>query len=308
MDQGRFLGSGKLTKDKPSSNGEGFFIMKSFYQTKGKVISFGLFIFTLATVFFLKICGKPVTDELYLANTPIISEIAPEEENKVESVILNINERSNLIRNFGCDIEIQIDDGKRIVRLRADLDYEKPIRFRMKTRSVLGSESDLGSNDNIFWFWSKRMNPPALHWALHTDLHKTRLKTPFNPMWIMESLSLGKVNEKADLRKTDKYWALTERRVNTMGQLVNKMTLIDPQKERIMGHYLFERGQMVASTEIKEWTTVGGVSVPQKLVIIWHDEDVKLQWNLVNIRINTPIDSRRWQMPDRSYKIDMGND
>ena len=127
-------------------------------------------------------------------------------------------------------------------------------------------------------------------------------------MWIMESLSLGRVNEKAILRKTDKYWVLTERRVNTMGKLVSKMTLIDPKEEHIIGHYLFEQGQMIASTEIKEWMTTGGISVPKKFVIIWHDENIKLLWNFVNIKVNTHINPQKWEMPDMSYKIDMGKD
>jgi hypothetical protein len=31
-----------------------------------------------------------------------------------------------------------------------------------------------GSNDNYFWFWSKRMDPPVLHYARHEELAKNQ--------------------------------------------------------------------------------------------------------------------------------------
>ena len=44
----------------------------------------------------------------------------------------------------------------------------------MISNSFLGKETDVGSNEKQFWFWSKRMKPSVLFYSEHENLNKTK--------------------------------------------------------------------------------------------------------------------------------------
>ena len=49
-------------------------------------------------------------------------------------------------------------------RLRASVAFQRPRRFRLRADTGLtGTELDLGSNDDLFWFWVRREQPPAMY-------------------------------------------------------------------------------------------------------------------------------------------------
>ena len=109
---------------------------------------------------------------------------------KANPIIEAINLKNSKIKTFYCD-DIKIKAIKKLtVNLKGKIYFEKDKNFRMFTSSILGKESDIGSNDNQFWFWSRKMNPPALHYAKYEDIYKTRLKTPFHPIWTIECLGI----------------------------------------------------------------------------------------------------------------------
>jgi hypothetical protein len=242
---------------------------------------------------------------LYIENAQII--LPNEEENKAGlAIIREINAKNKDIESIKCDLTLEGSQGGFATKLKGNLAYQKNTNFRLTAKSFVGKESDIGSNKTHFWFWGKRLKPPALHYALHTDLHKTRLKTPFNPLWMMESISLNQLNEKARIYKTENYWAIVESRISPLNKPVSKVTLIDPIKKTIIGHYLIDERGIVASTEITEFTKINNHYVPKTMEINWHIENAKMIWKLKNIEINTYIEPSRWVIPNMKSKINMG--
>ena len=47
-------------------------------------------------------------------------------------------------------------------RSNADIAFQRPRSFRLVGAKFIGPEVDLGSNDELLWFWVKRAQPPAL--------------------------------------------------------------------------------------------------------------------------------------------------
>lgn len=106
-----------------------------------------------------------------------------------------VNFRNETIKSFSCsDMEVKLWEGGMRIRLQGSLYYEKPKGFRMRINSVFGEEVDLGSNDDVFWYWSRRNKRKGLYYAHHEDFQKTRLKTPFNPLFIRASLGLDLIH------------------------------------------------------------------------------------------------------------------
>ena len=179
----------------------------------------------------------------------------------------------------------------------------------MTYKSIFGLESDVGSNDEHFWFWSKRMKPRSVYYAVHEDLHRTRLKPPFNPLWIMESLSLGEIDTRNIITAEDENNNLIvfQDRISITGEKVTKSTLIDQKNKSIICHYIIRLdGTIAASTEITGFKKVDGVSIPTNILIIWHDENITMEWELSKSKVNQYISDEKWEMPSYDEKVDMG--
>src|SRR4051812_45296516 len=74
-----------------------------------------------------------------------------------------------------------------------DMAYEQPRRFRLRAGTgITGQELDLGSNDELFWFWAKQNPQPAIYFARHDAFAQSpsRNLVPIEPLWIVDALGL----------------------------------------------------------------------------------------------------------------------
>jgi len=223
----------------------------------------------------------------------------------IPAFIDDLNLRNRGIRSVWYNhIKLHVKD-RVTVRLEGFMGYEKPRKFKMQLRSFFGKELVVGSNDQYFWFWSKRMDPPALYYCEHENLYRSRLKTPFHPIWIMESLGLGQISVKnAKLDVIGDYWKVTEIRVNTLGQKVMKTTLIDTNTKAVVGHYIHDRSRLIVSSEVEEFYRIDSHMVPKKIRTIWHEEGVELQWFFSEPKLNIPMGEV--ELPDQNPRINIG--
>lgn len=109
-------------------------------------------------------------------------------------IVAKVNAKNKQIVSFICDdAQAKVRQKGLSAKIHGKIYYEKPMNFRFTLKSILGLELDLGSNEQQFWYWSKRDGEPGLHFAKHEDLGKTRLKPSFNPMVMMSSLGLNEI-------------------------------------------------------------------------------------------------------------------
>ena len=189
---------------------------------------------------------------------------------------------------------------------------EKQKNFRLKIwHSMTGIEMDIGSNEEIFWFWSKRMTPPALYFAKHENTNKTMLKAPLNPMWIMQSLGLNSIDLKnKEFKKIEDNWAIVEKSISSTGDLVKIAILIDANKDLILGNYLYDKNfKLIASSEIKNYTIDSNTNslVPKDILIIWYDENISMECKFSKIQTNLSIKEQNWEKPFVKNSLEIGN-
>jgi len=274
-----------------------------------KILLTSLIFFILACILFRR--GKQ--EPLYVSPEKLPETIrAPSvTESKILEQIFLINlKNSNLESIVYENLEIRTSERPNF-RLRGFIAYKKHKNFRMTIHSFLGQESDIGSNSKCFWFWSKRMNPPALYWATHENVHKTRLRTPFNPMWAMESLGVNAISpvwllKHVEISEQGKFFKIIRHTKGMQGRPVMKITLLDPQQNAIVGNYLHNYKELIVSTEIKEFYFLNGLTVPKRIVVTWHEENIQIEWKLSLPKINYNISEELWEKPYRSLQIDMG--
>lgn len=248
---------------------------------------------------------------VYLSPTTELLQEKPKTEHEVYSFVKTINDRnSKILSIFVENMTIKVKQDISIT-VHGRLAMQKDKRFRLNVwHDVFGKEMDIGSNDSVFWFWSKRMENPALYYAKHEDLSKTMLKTPLNPMWLMESLNVGTIDVKnIEIAKFKNFWAIIQPRESALGENVTVVTLIDPERTAVIGRYLYNSvGKLVASAETSDFNRdpQTGALIPKKIFIIWYEEGVEMEWHLHNPKINTGINPNYWTMPNAKNKVDMG--
>jgi hypothetical protein len=217
-------------------------------------------------------------------------------------IIEKINENNSKIKNVSTEADIKLKM-KININLSATLSYEKDKKFNIVVNSATGKEMIIGSNDEFFWYWSKRDNPVALNYSKHEDLTKAKLKTPLHPTWLIECLNFEKINtEKTTIAKFNNFYVVLEERNSASNEKVTKITLIDPEKERIIGHYLYNsKDKLVASAEISAFVE----NKPTSYLIIWYEEGIIMEWKLKNTKYNQEIKKETWDMPNITPKIDI---
>lgn len=183
--------------------------------------------------------------------------------------------------------------------------FQNDKKLRIKISSIFGKEMDIGSNEEFFWFWSKRMVPSALYYSNHRDLHKSNLKAVFNYDWIMESFGFQAIDIKnAQFLKLDKLIVIKQRKVSNNGEVVFLLTKIDSIKNIVLSRQLCNSdNKVIASVEFKHFLEENNTL--KEIVISWYEENIFMYWEIEKVEINSEIDKDAWLMPKSKFEIDI---
>ncbi len=228
-------------------------------------------------------------------------ELLPE----IPSIISRINIKNDKIRTFtSSDFQVHVWQKGRKIHLKGSLYYEKDQKLRLILRSILGKESDLGSNEETFWFWSKRMNDPSLFFAKHSDFHKSRLKSPFNPMYIRDSLGFSHITvEKGHVVELKGRLICVQHMKNSINQPITRFLIIDKKSEKVEGFFISnKKGSLEASGLVTEWDGIK----PKVISYHWYEEDITMRLIFDKSYVNVNLDSKIWELPSIQPKVDMG--
>lgn len=233
----------------------------------------------------------------------IIEEIEIIQDNKEFEPFKKINEQNANIKSIFIPKVKIVTSG---VTTESEISYQKPMSFRMITYSTLSKEFDIGSNDKEFWFWSKRLSPPALYHTSHENLYKTYLKTPFHPKWLMDSLVIGEIPEKCNLAKYKEFVVAFYDDLGPQKQPIIKAYVIDPKKLCIVGHYLYtKKMQPIIGIEIKDFWNENGILLPKSATVYWTEENIQMNWSIEKPILNKEFSESAWKMPDVRNKINL---
>jgi len=244
-----------------------------------------------------------IPDNLYVLNSENIFSNNDEKISEIPELCKKINSKMDKIKNIYCK-RMPIIYSKSIkLNLNGEMGYESG-NFRLKINHFLsGKEIDMGSNEEMFWFWSKRAKPVALYYSYHKDINKTFLKTVLSPEWVIKSLYVNKINiEDAEFVKRGENYIIRKRIKDHNDQEFIYIILIDKNKEIILGKYLYNlKGKLSASTEYSNFKN----GIPNYMIINWHEENIKILFDLKDAEYNVQIDQSFWNPPNVKNKIDL---
>jgi len=266
-------------------------------------VAIGLMFLVTAVVVLWRV-GPEKEPETTLPTPPPVSPINPP---VIPPVITALNFKNEKIRSLvASDMEIKYWQNGRRFRLSGRLYFEKKRHFRMVVDSIVGQELDLGSNDTHFWYWSKRDVEPGLHYAAHSDFHKTRLKTPFNPMLMQASLGLEIIDvSNAKITEDDQRILVTNTHRSATGQTILYTTFISKKTQLIDGFVVTsQEGKKLVTCEIRAHNG----DTPTEILYIWYEENKTMQLKLGRTKLNEKISDSIWRMPNYGPKINIAED
>lgn len=191
---------------------------------------------------------------------------------------------------------------------------EKPRRFRLIARNVLGNEElDLGSNDEQFWYWVARAQPPALYYCRHEQATDAAL--PLDPNWIIEALGVGEL-EPAEVYEGPNPVGggrieLRSHARSPQGEPLTRLTTIDACRGWIVEQTLIDAsGRVVAQAALSQHRDdpESGAVLPRRVHLSWPDARLSITLSLSDLRVNEmPVGTDLWMRPSKPQEIDLCN-
>ncbi|NCY03094.1 MAG: hypothetical protein EBX36_09355, partial [Planctomycetia bacterium] len=109
----------------------------------------------------------------------------------LDQIIATVHDNTQRVRSMMAPQAVLSVPG--VPRLSAQVACEPPRRFRLRAQTaVTGSELDIGSNDDLFWLWIRRHQPPVMLHCRHDryDESSARRLLPIRADWMPELLGL----------------------------------------------------------------------------------------------------------------------
>jgi hypothetical protein len=208
-----------------------------------------------------------------------------------------LNDNSRKIQSVGCRyLDIDVAEGdKPGVSLRGWMYCQKPKSFRLNASLAGNTEVDMGSNENEFWYWIRRSEPPYLFHCSHQEFARgqVRLQVPFQPEWIIEALGMAEYDPAKSYQvvANKNSIELIEPSVLPQGQQVNKITIMTRSQGglQVTGHVLRDsQNKEICTATITrpQQDPATGAVLPKVVDLKWTAEHVKMTLHMPGASVN----------------------
>jgi hypothetical protein len=240
-------------------------------------------------------------------------EAPPGEAPSKEALIKYLNDNSAMVQGLRCnDMVVNCSQGMGLVKVDLDgnMMCQRPRNFRMSAKLLGKTEVEVGSNDEEFWYWLRRGEPPYQIHCSYKDLNEGRVRQlpfPFQPEWVIEALGLGTYGPAdqyiLDTRDSATYRLVAQSR-SPQGTPVRKVIVFRSRRAKqgepqVTDFLLLDdaTGKEICAAHISEVKVVNvggpvGATVPYKVDLRWPAMKMRMSLRLDNMQVNPnpPID------------------
>jgi hypothetical protein len=194
-------------------------------------------------------------------------------------------------------------------KARANIAIERPRRFRLRADTLLtGPEVDLGSNDELFWFWVRRAPEPAVYFCRHEQFSNSvaRQVLPVEPEWLIDALGVATLDPAGDHSGPV---AVGQGRLRVETRLPHpegdyrRVMIIDDARGWVLEQHLYDpMGQLLASALMSghRRDPLANVVLPKTVKIVWPSTKFEMTIELNNVTVNQLAGDpqQMWAMPN----------
>lgn len=235
----------------------------------------------------------------------------------LQQVIAAVNDNSSRIYSFSSNQATLSVPGA--PTLRANLAMLRPRCFRLRAESaLLGPQVDIGSNDELFWFWVRQSQQPAIYYCRHDlfDSGRARAVIPIAPERLIEAMGIVAFDpalpHHGPFKRPDGRLEI-HTFMETPGGASKRVTIVDENYGYVLAQHLYDpQNRLALSVVAKDHRRdpLSGLTMPKSVSIHCPLNNFSMELDLGNVEINT-LDSGRqelWAMPNYrgSPMVDLG--
>ena len=273
-----------------------------------------LWLWLAATLVASGSAGCPQMVRRYTAPMPPLLPPSP----SLEQVIQAVNDNSRQIYSFSTNKATLSVPGA--PTLRANLAMQRPRRFRLRAESLLrGPELDVGSNEELFWFWVRQSAEPSVFYCRHDEFAASRARRmiPISPEWLVAAMGIVELDpalpHQGPFTRPDgriEIHTIVETAVGPS----KKVTIIDQDYGWVLAQHLYDQhDRLIVSftAENHRRDPLSGLTMPQTIAIHSPQNNFHMDMDLGNVEINTLASDQTqlWAMPHYrgSPAVDLGS-
>lgn len=236
----------------------------------------------------------------------------------IEQVIQVVNDNSRQIHSFYTNKATLSVPG--VPTLRANLAMQRPRYFRLRAESpIMGPQLDVGSNEELFWFWVRQSPDPSVFYCRHDEFADSRARRmiPISPEWLIDAMGIVELDPalpyQGPFTRPDGRLEI-HTIVETAAGPSKKVIIIDQDYGWVLAQHLYDQhDRLIVSLTAEEHhrDPVSGLTMPRKISIHCPRNDFHMDVNLGNVEINSLASDRQelWEVPHYrgSPTVDLGN-
>ena len=137
-------------------------------------------------------CQRQLMMNPFAAPGPAAPQILSEGATR-DQIVAAVNQNSSRIQSItATGVTITIPDMLGLPLLSGNMAAERPGRFRLTAGTIAGQELDIGSNDELFWMWVRRNQPPAVYFCRHAQFANSNIRQfmPIEPSWLLAAMGI----------------------------------------------------------------------------------------------------------------------
>jgi hypothetical protein len=235
-------------------------------------------------------------DQLTSGGPPPRTPTAPE-------LVKYLNDNAQQVQSVQASVHMEAQQDRQPVSLGGFLACQKPRNFRLKASVMSQPAVDIGSNDDEFWYWISKADPPYVFHCSYRDLARpegVRMPFPFQPDMIIMALGVGEYNtdaSKYQVQVKGQTLELIEDAVSPQGQPVKKVTIFNrypakPPQPQVLGYVLRDKdGKDVCRVTVQEVEMLRSTLLPREVTLVWPEQRAQLKMSLSRIQTNPALNN-----------------
>jgi hypothetical protein len=193
--------------------------------------------------------------------------------------------------------------------LRTNVAFQSPQRFRLRADGPLGGgpELDLGSNDELFWLWVRRNQPPAMFFCRQElyGMSAARQIIPIEPQWLIEAAGLVRFDpmqpHEGPKPVGNGRIEIKSRRPSPAGDLT-QVVVVDEWDGTVAEQHLYDASaQRIATARTSHYKrdAVSGAALPKLIEVEWPTAQMSFRLEVTDWQVNAiPADNLTiWSKP-----------
>jgi hypothetical protein len=226
-----------------------------------------------------------------------------------DQIIAAVNQNSARIQSLSVTgAGITIPDTLDLPLLTGNIAAERPGRFRLTAGTSFGQEIDVGSNDELFWMWVRRNQPPAVYICRHDQFATSNIRQimPVEPSWLLAAMGMVDLDPArvfdGPVPHGDGTIEIRSWMPSAAGNL-QRVTVIDARRAWVVEQHVYDQaGTTLLASAVAEshrYYPVEQVSLPDRVSIRLPLSGLAFKINLGAMQINGLTGDRQqlWTLP-----------